>query len=191
MSGGYNISSVDINSVPSGTGLQVLRRNSGNTALEFATPATTTVDPNTAVLAQSTTITDYTTPTSATASSSSTSANTFSDDWASYTTQTQADTAWPNNSSSFQADITNDRQPFSTNAGSTSARGVSHDLTSISNTKFLIRYKYVQTSYTNYSTGGAYGMLFMQVSSLSHTDRTGNGSANSIGLGIYFNPTKW
>ena len=75
---------------------------------------------------------------------------TFSDDFSSYADQTAADAVWvSNDTTNLRVDITNDNM-FSTNsnAGSTIMKNMYYDLTSVSDTAWVLRFKSTLSSFT-------------------------------------------
>ena len=104
----------------------------------------------------------------------------LSDDFSSYADQTSADAAWVSSDTSYiRANITNDNLDF--NVSTSSNKSVSRDLTSVSDSDFICRFKLRITSFDNSSYGGILTIgLSNQNSSYSI-----NAAQNFVGFYIY------
>jgi len=143
----------------------------------------------------STVLGDYFAPTALASSSDSGAvpATDFSDDWASYANQAAADAVWPTNATSHQSDVTNDELDFTLSDGGVNAAGCSHDFGAgvISDNAFVLRFKMRVDAFVNYSSGGAAHQTVFVLSSVNHTQRTGDSPWDALGFSFNTNPTKW
>ena len=106
---------------------------------------------------------------------------TFEDDFTSYTTQGEADTAWPtNDTAKSRVNITNDNMDFNLIDDGTN-NGIVHDLTTVSDTAWLLRQA---VDFTSFSEPSAHTQLgFIGISSTNQA-AAANSAQDFLGLQI-------
>ena len=133
-----------------------------------------------AVVSHSTTIGDYTAPTSAVASSTGAGVALFSDDFTSYADTTEGDAAYPtSDTTNLRVNPTTDLINVTVTTSSPDAN-IYKDLTSISTTVWRLRFKWVITAITHNTTGnGKYQTIVM-----SSSNGAPSASQDAIGIRI-------
>ena len=110
---------------------------------------------------------------------------TFEDDFTSYATQGDADTAYPtNDTADFRVNITNDYLYFDSKADGTTNHGIYHDLgTALSDTAWTMDFKLVITTNTLYSGGGVNAATYITMNDTNNGGAIG-GTVDAMGFYI-------
>lgn len=139
-----------------------------NVSVTYETPSWTARtssagQPYDTVIKLSVTIGDYTSPANAVANSVDYGTITFSDDGTSYADQTAYDAAWVTNATGIiRGDPTNDRINIANNNNTEAI--CYNDRTSVNDTKWLYRFKFVVTAQTT-TSNGASSMTYFTIGS--------------------------
>ena len=119
------------------------------------------------------------------------SAITFEDDFTSYATQGDADTAYPtNDTADFRVNITNDYLYFDSKTDGTTNHGIYHDLgTALSNTAWVLDFKMVLQTVVGYNGSSAIAAAcYFTMNDQSNGNAIG-GSVDAIGF--YLSTSTW